>query len=53
MSEEEALSRIKSQIPIDEKEKLADFVIDNRGDLDKSRQQAIEIFKRILNDAER
>jgi dephospho-CoA kinase len=44
-SEEEALSRIKSQTPLKEKVDLADEVIDNTGTIEQSRQQ----LKKILN----
>jgi dephospho-CoA kinase len=44
-SEEEALSRIKSQMPLKEKVDFADEVIDNTGTIEQSRQQ----LKKILN----
>lgn len=44
-SEDEALSRIKSQMPLKEKVNLADEVIDNTGTIEQSRQQ----LKKILN----
>ncbi|MGP4082671.1 dephospho-CoA kinase [Pseudalkalibacillus sp. R45] len=43
-SSEEALSRIRSQIPLDEKKKWANEVIDNNGTIEESRQQLIHIF---------
>jgi dephospho-CoA kinase len=44
-SEHEALSRIKSQMPLKDKVDLADEVIDNTGTIEQSRQQ----LKKILN----
>ncbi|MBT2686452.1 dephospho-CoA kinase [Bacillus sp. ISL-37] len=44
-SEEEAYSRIKSQMPLKDKVSLADAVIDNSGSIEQSRQQ----LKVILN----
>ncbi|WP_314728292.1 dephospho-CoA kinase [Bacillus sp. Marseille-Q3570] len=43
-SAEESLSRIRSQIPLDDKKKWADDVIDNNGTFEESRQQLIHIF---------
>jgi dephospho-CoA kinase len=46
-SREEALSRIKSQMPISEKIKYATYVIDNSGTLEETRKQVEEVWKRI------
>ncbi|WP_221566363.1 dephospho-CoA kinase [Alkalihalobacillus sp. TS-13] len=43
-SSKEALSRIRSQIPLGDKKKWADEVIDNNGTLEESLQQLIHIF---------
>ncbi|MBU8905145.1 dephospho-CoA kinase [Desertibacillus haloalkaliphilus] len=43
---EEALSRIRSQMPIAEKLSLADEVIDNNGSRDETKQQLLEILKK-------
>lgn len=45
-SEEEALARIASQIPLKEKLALADEVIHNHGSFDDTSQQLIKIFKK-------
>lgn len=45
-SEEEALARIASQIPLKEKLALADEVIHNHGSLEDTSQQLIKIFKK-------
>lgn len=44
LSQEEAISRIKSQMSIEEKVKFADFIIDNR----KSREETIKQVKEKL-----
>ena len=45
-SEEEAYSRIKSQMPLKDKVSLADAVIDNSGSIEQSRQQLMEILNK-------
>jgi len=47
ISETEALARIRSQMPIEEKKELATVVIDNSGTLEDTRKQTIEIFKNL------
>jgi dephospho-CoA kinase len=44
LSEEEALARIKSQMPIDEKVKHADKVINNNGTIAETKQQLEQIL---------
>jgi dephospho-CoA kinase len=44
MSREDAQSRIKSQIPLEEKIKSADFVINNDGPLEETKRQVEEIY---------
>ena len=53
LSRDEAISRIKSQMPIEEKRSLADFVIDNTGDLKELERKTKEVFERILDEASR
>lgn len=43
-SEEEASSRIKSQMPLKDKVSLTDAVIDNSGSIEQSRQQLLDIL---------
>ncbi|GAM16014.1 dephospho-CoA kinase [Mesobacillus selenatarsenatis] len=43
-SEEEAYSRIKSQMPLKGKVSLADAVIDNSGSIEQSRQQLMDLL---------
>ena len=47
MTEEEALKRIKSQMPVEEKVKYADFVINNTGSFDELKKQVENIYKHL------
>jgi len=47
MSREDARSRIKSQLPLEEKIKSADFVISNDGPLEETKKQVEEIYSRL------
>ncbi|MHB8173287.1 MAG: dephospho-CoA kinase [Nitrospirota bacterium] len=44
---EEAVSRIESQMPLDEKKKYASWVIDNDGDLQAAIRQTREIYRHL------
>lgn len=44
-SEEEAMSRIQSQMPLKEKKTLADFIIDNSGTLEQTKTQLSGILR--------
>jgi len=44
MSREDAQNRIKSQFPLEEKIKSADFVINNDGSLEETKKQVEEIY---------
>ena len=50
-TKEEALKRIQSQIPVEEKRKLATYVIDNSGTLTQLGQECERVKKEILNDS--
>jgi dephospho-CoA kinase len=45
---EEALRRVRAQMPIEEKKALADYVIDNSGSLEETERQVRELLNRIL-----
>jgi len=47
MGSSEALKRIKAQLPLSEKIKMADFVIDNEGSLLQTKRQVKDIWKQI------
>lgn len=47
ISETDALARINSQMPIEEKKNLATIVIDNSGTRENTRKQILEIFQRF------
>ena len=44
---EEALRIVSSQMPVEEKLKLADFVIRNEGSLEETKKRAKEVFKEL------
>jgi dephospho-CoA kinase len=48
ISAEEAWLRIRSQMPLSEKVKYADYVIDNRGSLEETRRQVEEVYKKLM-----
>lgn len=47
LSETEALKRINSQMPQEEKKSYADFLIDTSNGFDDTRRQTIEIYERL------
>lgn len=46
-SEEQARARVRAQLPLEEKVKVADYVIDNAGPPDATLRQADEVLDRI------
>jgi dephospho-CoA kinase len=46
LSAEEGIRRINTQMPIEEKKRLADIVIDNSGTLQETRNQVLEFWRR-------
>jgi dephospho-CoA kinase len=50
-SREEALLRIRSQMPLGEKRVLADHVIDNSGTREETERQAKDLFARLSREA--
>jgi dephospho-CoA kinase len=44
---EEATQRIKAQMPIEEKKQRADFLIDNSGTTEKTKEQVALLFRRL------
>jgi len=53
LSSEEILSRIRSQISDDQKVKLADFVVDNTGSIERTELQVKKILKTIQTSTDR
>jgi dephospho-CoA kinase len=51
-TKEEALNRIHSQIPIEEKRKLATYVIDNSGTLTQLEEECERVKEEILHDSD-
>jgi dephospho-CoA kinase len=52
MSREDAQNRIKSQLPLGEKIKSADFVINNDGPLEETKKQVEEIYSLLRKGAQ-
>jgi dephospho-CoA kinase len=50
---EQARARISSQMPLDEKRKYADFVIENTGTREATEQQTREVFAKLKAEAGR
>jgi len=48
MAEADAQNRIMTQIPVKEKMKFADFLVNNDGSLDETRQQVVQIYNQIM-----
>ena len=48
LSKEECLLRIKSQLPLEKKERMADIVIDNSGSLDDLSEQVEEVRRDLM-----
>jgi len=49
LSKDEALQRVRSQIPMEEKAKIADYVIDNSNSLDKTKKQVEKIWWEFMS----
>jgi len=48
-SKDEASQRIKSQMPMKEKVKMADYIIDNNNSLDKTKKQVVKIWDELMS----
>jgi len=49
LSKDEALQRVRSQIPMEEKAKIAEYVIDNSSSLDKTKKQVEKIWREFMS----
>ncbi len=49
LSKDEAMKRIKAQMPIEEKIKLADYVIDNNLSIKKTKKQILKLWTELNN----
>ncbi|HDP37031.1 MAG TPA: dephospho-CoA kinase [Candidatus Atribacteria bacterium] len=49
LSKDETLQRIKSQMPMKEKVKMADYVIDNSSSLNKTKKQVEKIWEELMS----
>lgn len=52
LPEPDARARLRAQMPIETKKSLATFVIDNSGPLDHTRAQAMEVYRRLSQQAQ-
>lgn len=52
-TEDEALARIRSQMPLGEKREHADFVIENTGDREETERRARAVFAELKREAEK
>ena len=52
LTESAARARIDSQMPIEEKVRFGDFVIDNSGGRDRTRERVREVHRQLLQLAE-
>ncbi len=52
-TQEQALARIRSQMPLGEKRRHADYVIDNTGSREYTEQQVRDVFAKLKQEAER
>lgn len=48
---EDAQARITSQLPIDEKREWADYIIDNRGTIEQTREQVEQVWQTLRGEA--
>ena len=53
MSRDDARNRIRSQLPLEEKIKSADFVINNDGSLEETKRQVEEIYSLLKKEGQR
>ncbi len=47
LSETDAMARIRSQMPIEEKKKEADIIIDNSFSIDKTKERTLEVYRNL------
>lgn len=52
-SEEEITRRLSSQMPLSEKAKLADYVIDNSGTIEETRRQVLAVHEQLQKEVDR
>jgi len=47
LTEEQIEARIRSQMPMEEKVKFGDFVIDNSGSIERTREQVRHVYQQL------
>jgi dephospho-CoA kinase len=50
-SEEEARRRLERQLPLEEKRKFADYLIDTSGTKEETARQVLEVYKQLRAEA--
>jgi dephospho-CoA kinase len=53
LADEQIEARIRSQMPMEEKAKYADFVIDNSGSIEKTREQVESVYSQLYRTPQR
>lgn len=51
ISNEDAMKRLQAQLPIEEKNKKCDFIVDNNGTLEETMTQVTKIYSKLLQEA--
>ncbi len=51
LSHEEALARLRAQMPLQEKKRYAHYIIENAGPLEETERQVEEVWERLLAEA--
>lgn len=47
----EAIQRLRAQLPIEEKKKRSDFIIDNNGTIDRTTKQVKAIYRKLMKES--
>jgi dephospho-CoA kinase len=53
LSRDQAEQRIRTQMPQEEKKKLADYLIDTTGEFEETRKRTAEVYEELRRDAKR
>jgi len=48
-SHDEAVARIRAQLPIDEKREMAEWIIDNTGSVEETERQVRDLFRKLVD----
>jgi dephospho-CoA kinase len=53
ISQQEALLRLQAQLPIEEKMRHSDFIIDNNGTIEETMSQVEKVYKELYEEAKK